>query len=230
VATKNRQSIDSRRGLDPKWRKVVMDYTIFAVHAPCAEVAPAYIKVAGDCDGTPVDCLRRQVRIIGDDWQRAVFIYQLRTCDWTHVQSLGNRVGWSSGMELSRCLKAKVLAYCYGDTAGVFGHYLYDMGKCIEEFSTGRTPEFDDSNRAQRLAEGWQLSDDNGRQLRSSRLGSLDMNSPAVFTLSDQIARDFDLFVPCCPWTVNPKTELVQLEKPWSRETLASAAVVLSHW
>jgi hypothetical protein len=204
------------------------DFTILAIAAPCKQVARAYMRIGGDVDGAAVGCLKQKVRIVGEDWTKAIFVFQLRNSQWTHIQSPCGRVAWCSAEEMSRHLKAKLLAYCYSDTGGVFGYYLYDSGTCIEQFGWGDTPEFDNSNRAAKIAAGWQLSDNNLRHFRSQRLGEVDMNSREVMNLPHQVARDLGVYVPFVPFAVSPKSELVQLVRPWTHDDLEDARVLLS--
>lgn len=225
MAKKKSASTKIRRGLDPEWHETDADFTIFAVLASGEKVANAYRRLT-DTEGPPVDCLEEKVKIVGEDWERAIFVYELKGSPWTHVQSPGNRVGWTDGEELSKTLRTKLIVYGYQGTVGGFGYELFANGRSVEQFFSCPLME----ERDQMIADGWQISKDSGLQLRSKRLGQVDMNVAEARELPDQIARDLDVYIPPCIWVVDPRTEMVKLVKPWSRDDVEAAQVLLSKW
>ncbi|MBW3595974.1 MAG: hypothetical protein KY475_01715 [Planctomycetes bacterium] len=163
-----------------------------------------------------------------DEWEQVIIVYQLRGHRWTLLDSPGNRILWDTAEKLSRKLSTQAVVHAYENTGGVYGYALWQKGRCVEEFSWGSTPAFDDSNREEHLAEGWSLSDDNYRQFRSKRLKDVDMNSDEALDLPNRTATDLDLYIPCDVWDVSEHG--VALSPPWSRDDIQEAKIVLSNW
>jgi hypothetical protein len=222
---KKAAAIGKRLGLDPAWHKNDLTWTILAIQAPCKLVADAYRRAAKDTQGLPIDCLAKEIKISGADWARAIFVYQLKSSRWTHIQPLADSVIQGNAEKLAKKSKTKVLEYSYEDTAGVFGYTYFENGKCVEEFISA---ELFGEDRDDMIANGWQINDRDTLQLWSKRRGKLDMNSPEIRDLPDRIARELKLYIPFEPWTIDSDTGKVMLNKPWTRKDMLDAQLLLS--
>ena len=222
---------EHRRGLDGGWGEERGDWIIAQVAAPCARGAEAIARLPG-MHGPPLDALAPDAKTPHDDphGERLVFVFQLRGHDWTLLESRAGCFDDEIAQKLSAKLAAKALMYAFESTGGVFGYTLYENGRTVEEYATGDTPAFDDSNRAENIADGWQLSDDNSVQLRSERRRGLDMNAEEITNLPGRIARELGLYIPCDVWQVDPKTGRIGLQEPWTRGDFADARIVSAEY
>jgi hypothetical protein len=220
------KQVQRKPGMDERWFDERGDWGTAQIKAACDRVARAFSRTDGMTDRI-YDAFDPELDL-RNEWEQAVFVYQLRGQEWTNLESIGNRIYWGVAEELSKKLRTYAMMYSYADTVGVLGYVLYKNGKSIEEFGVGVTPEFDDSNREERLASGWMLSDDNGRQLHSERLKNIDMNSREILDLPNQTAKDFNICIPCDVWEVHRETGKVILSKAWSKDDFEDAKVVVA--
>lgn len=212
-------------GLDPYWREVAsFDFTIVSVLAPCDQVLEALPAATDNLEEPPRDCLREEITIAAEAWDRAIFVYQLKGSPWTHVHPLRNRVGISTGLDLSKALNTKALIYAYQDTASGFLYTFAENGAEVEEFYLGDLME----DVAKLNADGWQVH--GYVNLRTKRMDGCDVDSPEAKELPDTIAKDLGVYVPGEVWTVDPESGRVGLEQPWSKSDFADARLLLSSW
>lgn len=222
------EPIERRRGMDRDWWEERGHWTAVQVEADCDAVVDTF-TARGSVQPQVYDAFDPSVTF-GDQWPQVIFIYQLRGHDWTLLDSIGGRLTWDLAEKFSKWLETRTLIHAYENTGGVYGYGLWEKGRVVEEFSWGDTPEFDDSNREERIAEGWQLSDDNHRQLRSERLQNVDMNAPETFEIPIQTAHHLGLYIPCDVWQVESDKGQVALSSAWSKQDIQNAKFVLSTW
>ncbi len=214
--------------MDAKWWEERGHWKAAQVAAPFAAVAETLSRTR-DMESEIYDAFDPSL-VFPKNWERVVLIFQLQDYDWTLLDSIGDRIDWDAAKILSEELATRALLYAFENTGGVGGYFLYENGNEIEQFTWGDTPEFEDSNREEKLSQGWQLSADNYRHLKSTRLTDIDMNADEIMDLPNRTAKDFGLYIPCDVWDIDATTGKFTLATPWTQSDLQGANLMLGRY